>query len=89
MSDATDKIPFPHHVRFARAIALVGGLAITTGCCPMIPDSLACQHCTCSWQTRSFSQPLACDTLHRDSQCCTPILPLAVPGPLYPPDLPA
>lgn len=78
----------PHHVRFARALALVGALgASAEGCCPAIPDSVACNHCTCSWQTGSFSQPLACETIHRDDVCCAPAA-LPVPGPLAPPDLP-
>jgi hypothetical protein len=78
--------PTPHYLRFARALALAGALgAATSGCCPMIPDSVACGHCTCAWQTRSVSAPLACSTIHREAECCPP----PVIGPLAPPDLPA
>ncbi|MFO0686468.1 MAG: hypothetical protein U0234_30670 [Sandaracinus sp.] len=77
----------PHYLRFARAIALVGALGgSTAGCCPVIPDTVACNHCTCPGQTASASQPLSCSTIHRDAQCCVRALP--VPGPLAPPSLP-
>lgn len=80
----------PHYLRFARALALTGVLGVsigagTSGCCPMVPDSVACAHCTCSWQSRSPSAPLSCSAIHREPQCCPP----PPVGPLAPPDLPA
>jgi hypothetical protein len=81
----TPKNEPPHYLRFARAVALVGALGGAAGCCPLVPDSLACQHCACSWQPRSASQPLTCDTIHREAACCVRALPVV--GPLSPPDL--
>ena len=78
----------PHYARFARALTLasaLGAAATTSACCPVIPESVACAHCTCSGQTRTLSQPLSCDTIHRDTECCAARMP--VPGPLPPPDL--
>jgi hypothetical protein len=78
----------PHYLRFARALALVGALGATApACCPVIPDSVACAHCTCSWQSRSASAPLACTTIHRDAECCAPPIVRPVIGPLAPPTL--
>lgn len=78
----------PHYLRFARALALVSALGTTTvgasGCCPVIPDSVACAHCTCAWSGgRTVSQPISCSTIGRDPVCCTP----PVVGPLAPPSL--
>ena len=76
----------PHYLRFARSLALVGALGVAvSGCCPMIPDSVACAHCVCSGQTRTSSQPLSCDTIHRDAVCCARVIPVI--GPLSPPNL--
>ncbi len=78
----------PHYLRFARAIALVGALGgSAAGCCPIIPDTVACGHCTCAGQSASASQPLSCSAIHRDAQCCARAVP--VPGPLAPPSVPA
>lgn len=89
IEDAPMKEP-PHYLRFARALALVGTLGgAASGCCPMVPDSVACAHCTCSGQLSSASRPLACDTIHRDTQCCTSMMRVPVVGPLAPPSLPS
>jgi hypothetical protein len=80
----------PRYLRFARSLALVSVLGATApACCPVIPDSVVCAHCTC-WSTpRSVSQPLMCETLHRATQCCVSYRSLPVVGPLSPPDLAA
>jgi hypothetical protein len=32
--------------------------------------TLVCDHCACSWQSRSASRPLRCETLGRELECC-------------------
>lgn len=76
----------PHYLRFARALALVSVSALApsvSGCCPLVPDSVACAHCTCPWAGgHTPSQPVSCSTIGRESTCCPPpaIGPLAPPG---------
>lgn len=92
----TDTADTPHYLRFARALALASALGtagVASGCCPLVPDTVVCAHCTCYGAATSASAPLTCTALHRDTTCCPPLVPvshpLPVPGPLSPPDLPA
>jgi hypothetical protein len=76
----------PHYLRFARAIALVavaGAASATSGCCPLVPTSVVCNHCECPYGPSGASRPVMCDTIGRLDQCCVP----PVPGPLAPPSL--
>lgn len=76
----------PHYLRFARALVLASALTPASGCCPAIPDSVACAHCTCSWSPgHTVSQPVSCSTIGREPTCCPPP---PVVGPLEPPSLP-
>jgi hypothetical protein len=75
----------PRYLRFARALALASVLAPgASGCCPLVPDSIACGHCTCAWAAgHTASQPVSCATIGREAICCPP----PPVGPLAPPSL--
>ncbi len=70
-----------HCLRFARAIALVGAVALTPGC-RAIGTAVGCQHCHCPWASFSVQQPVSCGLVGQEDDCCAP-----VEGPLPPPDL--
>lgn len=69
-----------HYLRFARALALVSMVSVTSGC-QQVRDRIGCEHCHCGGGF-SMHTPVQCETIGMP-ECCMP-----VEGPLPPPELP-
>jgi hypothetical protein len=56
-------------MRFRPAVlALV--LMLASSGCTAAPGSFVCEHCACYRGSTSLRQPVRCDTIGKEAQCC-------------------